>query len=106
MDIFNFLFNNFDNILALVGVGIIIFFALKTGKKEDLFSAILSLMLESEKLYGSETGVGKREDVINKLPSFFKFIYSKKEIKKIIDGFAEEHKSLLDKVSSNLESGV
>ncbi len=101
MEMIKFIISNLDNIVALGGIIALIFITLKKGKKEELISVIISLMMESEYIYGSGTGLLKKEDVLNKIPAIFKLLYSKEKIKSIIDNSAFEYKSMFDKINQN-----
>ncbi len=103
MDILSILLSNTDNIICVLAIILILFVVLKHGKKEELLSIVMSLMLQSEKIYGSGTGVGKQKDVLSKIPILFKILYGNNEIKNIINGFAEEYKEMFDNISNSLK---
>ncbi len=102
MEIINFLTSNYDNILALLGIGLIVYIILKNATNKQLTSLIISLMASAEMDLGSGTGALKKEYVLNKLPVIFKMLYKTEFIQIAIDEYAHQYRDLFDKINEKV----
>ncbi len=101
MEVLKFVLNNIDNLISLVAIGFMCYLVIKNGTKGQIVTLVISLMMESEKIYGGGTGTLKKEVVLNNIPVIYKLLYNKKYIQKLIDENAEKYKALFDKISEN-----
>lgn len=69
-------------VLVLLGLAL---WSLRSGRKDIARQIIFGLVVQAEKLLGSNTGQAKLAVVYSMLPNLIKLLYSKKEVRQMIE---------------------
>lgn len=98
---YDFIINNWQNILVVLILVVVLLILYKFNKRETVRKIILSLVVQAEQALGSGTGELKYAYVIDKfytsLPGIIKLLYTRKEIDTYIDEGVTKLKELLSK---------
>ena len=109
MNVYNFIINNWDSILAVVIIVIAILYGLKKGETKILKEICFSLVTKAEQEFGSGLGVLKyaavADMIYQRIPSALKVLFTSKSIEKIIESVLEEAKEKW-KTNKNLQEYI
>lgn len=97
MDILKFIAANWDSVLLVIAVAVILILLYKHGRIEVVKKVLFSLVSRAEKEFGSGTGELKKAAVIEwiyeKLPKIVTALISPKEIERLIESVLEYAKT-------------
>lgn len=96
MDILKFLAQNWDSVLVVVGFIVLCVVLVKRGETKILKTILFNLVTQAEKEFGSGTGELKyaavSDWVYQRLPAILKFLFTAKDIDKLIESTLAEAK--------------
>lgn len=96
MDILKFLAQNWDSVLVVVGFIVLCAVLVKRGETKILKTILFNLVTQAEKEFGSGTGELKyaavSDWVYQRLPAILKFLFTAKDIDKLIESTLAEAK--------------
>lgn len=97
MDILKFLAHNWDSILLIIAVVVVLVLLYKRGRIDIIKKVLFSLVSRAEKEFGSGTGELKKAAVIEwiyeKLPKIVTVFITTKEIEHLIESVLEYAKT-------------
>ena len=101
MNIVNFFTNNWDMILFVIAIIVIILISIKKGETTILKQIVFSLVTKAEQEFGAGLGVLKYAAVADmlyqRIPNLLKILYTSKDIEKMIETTLEEAKAKWEK---------
>lgn len=101
MNLINFIMNNWDSMLIIVGMLVIIILGIKRGETTILRQILFSLVTKAEQEFGSNVGVLKfaavADMIYQRIPSVLKIFYTSKDIEKMIEDVLKEAKEKWEK---------
>lgn len=96
MQILEFLFVNWSDILIVFFVSFLMIYSFCTNSLDYLKDEIFSLVTQAEKVFGGKTGEVKLRYVLgkiyNKMPMIFKIFLSEEKLKTIVENVLEKAK--------------
>ncbi len=106
MKVLDFLANNWDSAIVVVGFTIFLLVLAKRGETKILKHVLFGLVTQAEKQFGSGTGQLKFAAVVDwlwqRIPAILRFLFTKKDIENMIESTLEMAKGIW---SSNEELG-
>lgn len=101
MNIVNFFVNNWDVVLFVIAIIVIILLSIKKGESTILKQIVFSLVTKAEQEFGAGLGVLKYAAVADmlyqRIPNLLKILYTSKDIEKMIESTLSEAKTKWEK---------
>lgn len=101
MNVINFFTNNWDTVLFIIAVIVILILSIKKGETTILKQIVFSLVTKAEQEFGSGLGVLKYAAVADmlyqRIPNLLKILYTSKDIEKMIESTLTEAKAKWEK---------
>lgn len=96
MNIIQFLSENWDSVLVVVGFIIVLVVLIKRGETKILKQILFNLVTQAEKQFGSGTGSLKfaavADWIYQRIPAILKLLFTEKDIVRMIETVLEEAK--------------
>ena len=110
MNVWNFLFQNWDSILVATILIIGILILVKRGETKILKQILFGLVTQAEQEYGDGTGKLKYAKVADwiyqRIPAVLKVLFTAKDLEKLIEEALDSAKTAWDSNDRLLEAGV
>ena len=101
MNVVNFFANNWDMILFVLAIIVVIIVSIKKGENTILKQIVFSLVTKAEQEFGAGLGVLKYAVVADmlyqRIPNLLKLLYSSKDIERLIESTLAEAKAKWEK---------
>ena len=110
MNVWNFLFQNWDSILVAIILIIGILILVKRGETKILKQILFGLVTQAEQEYGDGTGKLKYAKVTDwiyqRIPAVLKVLFTAKDLEKLIEEALDSAKTAWDTNDQLLKAGV
>ncbi|MCF8018280.1 MAG: hypothetical protein K9L62_02655 [Vallitaleaceae bacterium] len=101
MAILNFLLANWDSVLVVIGFIVLVVVLIKRGEVKILNNILYGLVTQAEREFGAGTGELKyaavSDWIYERLPAILKFLFTSKDIDKMIETALEAAKKKWEK---------
>lgn len=96
MNIINFLLENWDSVLVVIGFIVFVIVLIKRGETKILKQVLFNLVTQAEKQFGSGTGDLKfaavSDWIYQRIPAVLRLLFTEKDIANMIEAVLEEAK--------------